>query len=121
MTLLLNVAFGINVFAYSVSVENDQSSNQTSVPRNDIHRNESSKDNSQTTAKQQVLYKKHTEDKANSDFLKSEKNTLANYEKQKAAGKRFSTTTKALIGVGIAAAVIGIVVFAASRDKIKTF
>lgn len=50
-----------------------------------------------------------------------EKNTLAEYEKNKAQGRKFSTTTKVLIGVGIAAAVIGVFVFAASRDKIRTF
>ena len=51
----------------------------------------------------------------------SDKSTLAEYEKSKRQGKGFSTTTKVLIGVGIAAAVVGIVVFAASRDKIRTF
>lgn len=51
----------------------------------------------------------------------SNKTTLADYEKAKKQGKKFSTTTKVLIGVGVAAAVIGIVVFAASRDKVKTF
>lgn len=45
----------------------------------------------------------------------------AEYERQKAQGKKFSTTTKVLIGVGVAAAVVGIIVFAASRDKIRTF
>lgn len=45
----------------------------------------------------------------------------AEYERQKAQGNKFSTKTKVLIGVGIAAAVVGIVVFAASRDKIRTF
>ena len=51
----------------------------------------------------------------------SDKSTLADYERAKRQGKGMSTTTKVLIGVGIAAAVIGIVVFAASRDKIRTF
>ena len=51
----------------------------------------------------------------------SDKSTLSDYEKQKKRDKKFSTTTKVLIGVGIAAAIIGVVVFAASRDKIKTF
>lgn len=50
-----------------------------------------------------------------------EKSTLDSYEQAKKSGKKFSTTTKVLIGVGIAAAVVGVVVFAASRDKIKTF
>ncbi len=51
----------------------------------------------------------------------SDKSTLAEYQKAQKQGKKFSTTTKVLIGVGITAAVIGIVVFAASRDKIRTF
>ncbi|HEY8561139.1 MAG TPA: hypothetical protein VIL74_12260 [Pyrinomonadaceae bacterium] len=55
------------------------------------------------------------------DLTISNKSTLAEYERQKRQGKGLSTTTKVLIGVGIAAAVVGIVVFAASRDKIRTF
>lgn len=51
----------------------------------------------------------------------SNKSTLAEYERAKRQSKGMSTTTKVLIGVGIAAAVVGIVVFAASRDKIRTF
>lgn len=51
----------------------------------------------------------------------SNKSTLAEYERAKKQARGFSTTTKVLIGVGIAAAVVGIVVFAASRDKIRTF
>ena len=46
-------------------------------------------------------------DSVNSNFTK--KDTLAEYEKTKAQGRKFSTTTKVLIGVGIAAAVIAIV------------
>ena len=51
----------------------------------------------------------------------SSKTMLADYEKSNQSRKGFSTTTKVLIVVGIAAAVAGIVIFAASRDKIKTF
>lgn len=51
----------------------------------------------------------------------SNKSTLAEYERAKKQNKGMSATTKVLIGVGIAAAVIGIVAFAASRDKIRTF
>ncbi|HRH40061.1 MAG TPA: hypothetical protein PKY82_00345 [Pyrinomonadaceae bacterium] len=61
-------------------------------------------------------------------FLKKEvqpnfeqKETMADYKKQKAQGSKFSTGTKVLIGVGIAAAVLGVVIFAASRDKIEPF
>lgn len=49
------------------------------------------------------------------DFRVTKKDTLAEYEKTKAQGKKFSTTTKVLIGAGIAAAVIGIVIIAASK------
>ncbi|MFT3744167.1 MAG: hypothetical protein QM785_07725 [Pyrinomonadaceae bacterium] len=51
----------------------------------------------------------------------SEKSTMADYQRAKAKGKGFSKGTKVAIGVGVAAAAIGIIVFAASRDKIKTF
>lgn len=59
----------------------------------------------------------------NASLSKIEKSAYSRgeYEKQKAQRGKFSTTTKVLIGVGIAAAVVGIVVFAASRDKIRTF
>ena len=52
-------------------------------------------------------------DASNSNFTK--KDTLAEYERTKAQGKKFSTTTKVLIGAGVAAAVIGIVFLAASK------
>lgn len=64
--------------------------------------------------------KKALFEKQNSTEFK-EKESLAEYERQKAKGNNLSTTTKVLIGVGIAAAVIGIVIFAASRDKVETF
>ena len=49
------------------------------------------------------------------------KETMADYKKLKSQGQKFSTSTKILIGVGIAVAVVGVVVFAASRDKVRTF
>ncbi len=49
------------------------------------------------------------------------KESMRTYHEHNARGKKFSTTTKILIGVGIAAAAIGIFVFAASRDKVRTF
>jgi hypothetical protein len=55
------------------------------------------------------------------DLDNASKSTLADYRRAQKQGSKFSTTTKILIGVGIAAAVVGIVVFAASRDKIRTF
>lgn len=48
----------------------------------------------------------------------SMKSTMSEHQAQKKAAKRFSTTTKVLIGVGIAAAVIAIV-FVAARDDLK--
>jgi Flp pilus assembly protein TadB len=52
-------------------------------------------------------------DSVNTTFTK--KDTLAAYEKEKAQGRKFSATTKVLIGVGIAAAVVAIVAVAASN------
>jgi len=52
-------------------------------------------------------------DAANPKF--TGKDTLAEYEKTKAQGRKFSTTTKVLIGVGVAAAVIAIVVIVANK------
>ena len=120
VVLLLNVAFGVNIFAQANSVKENQFTGQTDAPQNNFRRSEESKDVSKSAAKAD-FYKKLARNNANSDVSKGEKNTLAAYERQKAEGKKFSTTTKVLIGVGIAAAVIGIVVFAASRDKIETF
>ncbi len=45
----------------------------------------------------------------------SDKSTMAEYEKARRRGKGLSTTTKVLIGVGIAAAVVGIL-FVGKRD-----
>ncbi len=78
-----------------------------------------------------VKEKKKIEKKDFSGSFKTEKDSLskieksaysrAEYQKQKAQGSKFSTTTKVLIGVGIAAAVIGIVAFAVSRTEIHPF
>jgi hypothetical protein len=43
-------------------------------------------------------------------------NLKADYNQNKKSGKKFSTTTKVLIGVGIAAAVLAIVFVAARND-----
>lgn len=120
VVLLLNVAFGVNVFAQANSVKGNQFIGQTAEPENVVSRNEENKDASKSAAKAD-FYKKLARNNVSPNIIEGEKNTLAAYERQKAEGKKFSTTTKVLIGVGIAAAVVGIVVFAASRDKIKTF
>jgi len=65
-----------------------------------------------------VIWKKEERSSA-SNF--DEKDSLTTYQKQKSQGKRFSTGTKILIGVAIAAGLTGIFYFAASRDKIKPF
>ena len=62
---------------------------------------------------------KSKSDSSNPEF--TEKSTMAEYERAKKQGGKFSTTTKVLIGVGIAAAILTVVVVAASRDKIRTF
>ena len=114
-TLLATLAFSIfclgtnaNVFAQARSFENNRAIGV-----------EISEASSVQKASNPDLKKALFEKKDSSVY--KEKNNLAEYEKQKAQGKKFSTTTKILIGVGIAAGVIGIVVFAASRDKIETF
>jgi len=48
----------------------------------------------------------------------SRRSTLSEHQAQNKAAKKFSTTTKVLIGVGIAAAVVAIV-FVAARDDLK--
>lgn len=120
MALLLNVAFGVNVFAQTGLVKSNQFIGQTDAAQNDAQQNGDSVEATNSVAKEK-LYKSLTGNSGNSGFIKSEKSTLADYQKQKAADKKFSTTTKVLIGVGVAAAVIGIVILAASRDKIETF
>ena len=51
-----------------------------------------------------------------SSDVKREKSTLAEHQKTNKQHKRFSTTTKVLIGAGIAAAVVGVVVVLAKKD-----
>jgi len=46
----------------------------------------------------------------------SRRSTLSEHQAQKKAAKKFSTTTKVLIGAGIAAAVVAIVFVAARKD-----
>ena len=48
----------------------------------------------------------------------SRKSTLAEHRAQQKAGKKFSTTGKVLIGVGVAAAVLA-VVFVVARNDLK--
>ena len=48
----------------------------------------------------------------------SRKSTLAEHQAQQKAGKKFSTTSKVLIGAGIAAAVLA-VVFVVAREDLK--
>lgn len=114
-TLLATLAFSIfylgtnaNVFGQARAFENNRAIGV------EISEASSAQKSSNPDLKKALFEKKDSS-------VYKEKNNLAEYEKQKAQGKKFSTTTKVLIGVGIAAAVIGIVVFAASRDKIETF
>lgn len=48
--------------------------------------------------------------------VNSSKSTLAEHQKSNKQHKRFSTTTKVLIGAGIAAAVLAVVVVVAKKD-----
>jgi hypothetical protein len=70
-------------------------------------------------AQNEKLRDAFTKKKYQSDF--SEPDNLAAHQKQKSQGQKFSTGTKILIGVAIVAVVAGIVVFAASRDKVEPF
>ncbi|MBS1793474.1 MAG: hypothetical protein JSS81_06450 [Acidobacteria bacterium] len=49
----------------------------------------------------------------------SGKSTLADYEQAKKQGRKFSTATKVLIGVGIAVAVVA-VIFAVGRNDLES-
>lgn len=119
IALLMNVAFGASVFAKNNTTKEKQSIEKADESNVGSVRDEKG---DKTASKEKAdFYKKINSNNSSFDFAKSEKSTLSDYEKQKAVGKKFSTTTKVLIGVGIAAAVVGIVVFAASRDKIRTF
>ncbi len=105
LAFIFSAVSGVNVFARALNGEGERTA----------------------TVKQE----KQVEKKDLKDAFKTERDSeerpdktdysRAEYERQKAKGRKYSTTTKVLIGVGIAAAVIGIVVFAASRDKIRTF
>lgn len=97
---------GVNVFARAFDGENEKNTatvkEEKKIEKKDFSKNFKIKNDS-------------ANDLEKADYSRAE------YERQKAQGKKFSTTTKVLIGVGVAAAVIGIVVFAASSDKIRTF
>jgi Flp pilus assembly protein TadB len=95
--VILTVASSANVFARAGDDEKTSVTNQEK----------------QTEKTDLASALKSKSDSINSRFTK--KDTLAEYEKTKAQGKKFSTTTKVLIGVGIAAVVIGVVVIAASK------
>lgn len=48
--------------------------------------------------------------------VETNKSTMADYERQKCQGKKFSTTQKVLIGAGIAGAITVVVLVLANRD-----
>jgi hypothetical protein len=119
IALLLNVAFSANAFAQMNAFKENRLSGQISAPK--IRNSQNEKDDSEKRQSKWRFDKKIAGFETTSDPGKVERETTASYQKSRATGKNFSTGTKILIGVGIAAAVVGIVVFAASRDKIKTF
>ena len=101
---IFTVASSVNVFTQTAAVDEN--------PPVVVQEKEAPKSDLQSAVRAQN----------NSDKLNiSNKSTLAEYERQKKQSKGMSTTTKVLIGVGIAAGVLAIVAFAASRDKIRTF
>ena len=97
--MIFTVASGVNVFAQTGKI-----------------------DENQTVAKQEIKtegsdLKSLVKAQPDSTELKvSNKSTLADYQKAKQQGSKFSTTTKVLIGVGIAAAVVGVIFVVARRD-----
>lgn len=100
---IFSIASSINVFAQAKLSDETKTVSQNNETKSDNLR--------------EVLLKKENKTAVSFD----DKDNLANHQKQKSQGKRFSTGTKILIGVGIAAAAMGVLVFAASRDKIRTF
>ena len=102
--LIFTVASGVNAFAQSRALNENQTA---------------AKQENKTGASDLKARIKAQNNSAELNI--SDKNTLAEYEKSKKLGNSFSTTAKVLIGVGVAAAVVGVIVFAASRDKIRTF
>lgn len=105
LTLLVSIfSAASSVSVYAQATLNDDETQTVGVDRD-----------SQTEETPRKFVKKEK------DSIFQEKEGLAAYQKQKAQGKRFSTGTKILIGVGVAAAVIGVVVFLASRDKVEPF
>ena len=101
--MIFTVASSVNTFAQSAAVnENQPTVQEKEAPKSDLLSAIRAQENSE---------------KLNI----SNKSTLAEYERGKRQSKGFSTTTKILIGVGIAAGVIAIVAIAASRDKVRTF
>jgi CHASE3 domain sensor protein len=119
IALLFNAAFGAKSFSQTNDFKQNNSIGQLDEPKIETTENEKA-DSAKRQFKAQ-LNKKIDSSESAFDFAKAEKETMASYQKNKAADKKFSTQTKILIGAGIAAAVVGVVVFAASRDKIKTF
>jgi len=120
IALVLNVASGVSVYAAENTTREKQSIASSNESNAAGVRDEKA---GQTPASKEKadFYKNIRLNDSGFDFAKSEKSTLADYEKSKAAGKKFSTTKKVLIGAGIAAAAIGIFVLAASRDKVEPF
>jgi len=98
MTMILMTASGMSVYARA----NDENAKKDVVKRED-----------QTETKENKDWSSIIKAKSKSGDAKlSGKQTRAEFEKQKAQGKNFSTTGKVLIGVGVAAAVIVVVALA---------
>lgn len=96
--MILMTASSVSVFARAI--DNDG--------KNDVAKAEKQADKNEKKDWSSIV-------KAKSDFGDAKfsgRQTLAEFEKQKAQGKKFSNTTKVLIGVGVAAAVIVVVALA---------
>lgn len=119
VALVLNIGLGVNAFAQTNAL---QDGNSILRPVQYQSGPVSIETVNSAAPQLKIEVERKTGD-ANSgfDIKKAERDTMASYQKTQAAGKKFSRQTKILIGVGIAAAAIGIFIFAASRDEIRPF
>jgi hypothetical protein len=92
ITLPLNFAFGVKALAQTDFAKENRFIEQTEVQKNTALQNKEPKDSSNIATKE--FYYKLAQNKVALDFANGYKNTLANYERQKAASKKFSTKTK---------------------------
>ena len=97
--MIFTVASGINTFAQTNKIDENQTVAKQGAKTD--------------SADLKSLVKART---GSNEVKISNKSTLADYQKAKQQSSKFSTTTKVLIGVGIAVAVVGVIFVVARRD-----